>query len=77
MGGLEEFLPAIAEMLQHPPDPNAPLPLANRHGVIYGVTIPFLVSSSQSPARRASLTNLDLELDCRGLSATHATSSRS
>ncbi|KAH9876232.1 hypothetical protein J1614_004111 [Plenodomus biglobosus] len=35
----------LVEVLSNPPDPNEPLPLANRIGTIYGTTVTFLVIS--------------------------------
>jgi hypothetical protein len=42
---MSQFIPAIVDMLQHPPDANEPIPLSNRRGTVYGVTLPFLVSA--------------------------------
>ena len=33
----------VVEMLEHPPDPNEPLPRANQRGTICGVIFSFLV----------------------------------
>lgn len=43
--GMDAFLPVIFQMIQDPPDPNEPLPLANRLNVAAGISIPFLVGS--------------------------------
>jgi hypothetical protein len=43
-----DFLVYIAKSAKDPPDLNAPLPLGNQHGVIYGVTIPFHVRDEDS-----------------------------
>jgi hypothetical protein len=45
---MSQFIPAILNMLQNPPDPNEPLPLSNRRETIYGVTLPFLVSAIEN-----------------------------
>lgn len=45
---MSQFIPAILNMLQNPPDPNEALPLSNRRGTIYGVTLPFLVSEIEN-----------------------------
>lgn len=44
---MNEFLPMIIEMMRNPPDPNEPLPLANRLEVVVGVSVPFLVYASE------------------------------
>ncbi|KAF2833912.1 hypothetical protein CC86DRAFT_462160 [Ophiobolus disseminans] len=36
----------LLAMLQHPPDPNEPLPPANRRATIFGTTLSFLILSS-------------------------------
>jgi hypothetical protein len=38
----------LSAMLADPPDPNEPLPAANRRETIYGTTISFLVSQSHT-----------------------------
>ncbi|KAF2829541.1 hypothetical protein CC86DRAFT_191100 [Ophiobolus disseminans] len=43
--GMNQFLPAILDMLKHPPDPNANKPLTNLQEVVYGVTLPCLILS--------------------------------
>ncbi|KAH8728629.1 hypothetical protein GQ44DRAFT_747490 [Phaeosphaeriaceae sp. PMI808] len=45
VSALDEFFPFILEMMKNPPDPNAPIPLGNRHETVYGVTIPFHILS--------------------------------
>ncbi|KAI4942274.1 hypothetical protein J4E91_010248 [Alternaria rosae] len=37
----DEFTRIIEEMMLTPPNPNAPLPLANKKGTMFGVSIPF------------------------------------
>ncbi|KAF2031504.1 hypothetical protein EK21DRAFT_63184 [Setomelanomma holmii] len=38
---LDDFIPVLMEMMSSPPDPNAPIPRANRRDTAYGVAIPF------------------------------------
>lgn len=45
MAAGEEFIPFMLEMFKNPPDRNAPLPLGNRPSTVYGVTMPFHVST--------------------------------
>jgi hypothetical protein len=51
---LEEFTSYLTQALQDPPDPNAPLPLSNRHTTIYGVTVTFQVSDDASVSNVSS-----------------------
>ncbi|KAH9881821.1 hypothetical protein J1614_000992 [Plenodomus biglobosus] len=41
----DQFASTIMNMMAHPPDPNAPIPLANHKSTMFGVTIPFHVVS--------------------------------
>ncbi|CAA9965088.1 hypothetical protein PTMSG1_08447 [Pyrenophora teres f. maculata] len=41
----DTFITIVATMLHDPPDPNEPIPFANKKSTIYGVTIPFHVLS--------------------------------
>lgn len=50
---MDQFTAIIVDMLKSPPDPNAPLPLVNRQGTAYGVTIPFHVSIDNTPDKCA------------------------
>lgn len=43
---MNEFMPIIVEMMRNPPDPNEPIPLANRLQVPIGVSVPFFVYAS-------------------------------
>jgi len=50
---MAEFMSTLALMMAHPPDPNAPPPLANRKGTMFGVTIPFHVGQATGSNRLA------------------------
>ncbi|KAH7398178.1 hypothetical protein BKA66DRAFT_407290 [Pyrenochaeta sp. MPI-SDFR-AT-0127] len=41
----DQFAPIIFDMVNNPPDPNEPLPLANHKATMFGVTIPFHILS--------------------------------
>ncbi|KAL6702642.1 hypothetical protein ACN47E_001265 [Coniothyrium glycines] len=49
---MQDFIPVIMELSQHPPDPNGPRPLANHRGFAIGVTMPFLALSLVAVALR-------------------------
>jgi hypothetical protein len=49
----EQYIPIMLEMLKDPPDRNEPLPLANRPSTVYGVTMPFHVSTLDRSASQS------------------------
>jgi hypothetical protein len=74
---MDEFTTIILEMMQSPPDPNLPVPLANQKGVIFGVTIPFHVRFIPSEELRTRLTVAGVVLGYGCFSSSHKNTCRS
>jgi hypothetical protein len=53
ISAMDEWMPIILEMMESPPEPNKPLPLANQFKTVMGVTIPFLVRTAMMPKFQA------------------------
>lgn len=62
----DEFSKIILEMVDNPPDPAGPIPLANHKATMFGVTIPFHVSLYECALLPVAkiLMIADIELGC-------------
>lgn len=65
----DEFTSIMMMLFQNPPDPNERIPVWNRKGTIYGITIPLQVPFTTPPTVRHRQTELNIDRSSAGYSS--------
>jgi hypothetical protein len=60
---MANYIELLLELLEKPPDPNEPLPVANKKSTIYGVAISFLVWIVDGYGKRSLMLHTDFGMD--------------